>query len=143
MTAELIHIRRRLMRIGHSHLRQPSAVASREAGARMTDRFELGSRVETEQALAPRMRVIYVCDAGHSFAVPFAADAEPPTTWTCRCGNEALRPGFDRPEEKQPRVGRTHLEILHERRSQAFLEKLLAEELRALREGRDTTPQAS
>lgn len=109
----------------------------------MTDRFELGSRVESAHELAPRMRVIYVCDAGHSFAVPFAADAEPPSTWTCRCGDEAVRPGFAKPEEKQVRTGRTHLEILHERRSQAFLERLLAEELRALREGRDSTPRAS
>ena len=143
MHLERIAIRGRLMRIRDSHLRQHSAVATREAGVRMTDRFDLGSRVESAQELAPRMRVIYVCDAGHSFAVPFAADAEPPTTWTCRCGDEALRPGFAKPEEKQIRVGRTHLEILHERRSQAFLEKLLAEELRALREGRDSTPRAS
>ena len=109
----------------------------------MNDRFELGSRIESAQELAPRMRVIYVCDIGHSFALPFAADAEPPSAWMCRCGHEAVRPGFARPEEKSARVGRTHLEILHERRSDAFLEKLLAEELRSLRDGRDSTPRAS
>lgn len=109
----------------------------------MSERFDFGARVESQQELAPRMRVIYVCDAGHSFAIPLATDAQPPTTWTCRCGQEAIRPGFDPPAEKPARVGRTHLEILHERRSDEFLKKLLAEELRALREGREDTPRAS
>jgi hypothetical protein len=82
---------------------------------------------------AARVRVIYVCDKGHYFGIPLAADVVPPIAWMCRCGHDASRPGFTIPDDKPARTGRTHYEILRERRTEGFLEKLLTQELRKLR----------
>jgi hypothetical protein len=38
---------------------------------------------------APRQVVAYFCDREHLVTVPFAAEAEPPETWECRCGQRA------------------------------------------------------
>jgi hypothetical protein len=35
--------------------------------------------------------VCYLCTREHLVAVPFAADAEAPTIWDCRCGQPATR----------------------------------------------------
>ena len=40
-------------------------------------------------AYAPRQVVTYLCTREHVISVPFAAEAEPPETWSCRCGQQA------------------------------------------------------
>jgi RNA polymerase-binding protein len=42
-------------------------------------------------AYAPRQVVTYLCAREHLVPVPFAADAEVPATWECRCGQPATR----------------------------------------------------
>jgi rubredoxin len=82
---------------------------------------------------APRLRTAYDCPNGHETAVPFAAEADVPSTWECRvCGAPAqLRDGAP-PEEKKGKPARTHWDMLLERRSTAELEEVLAERLAVL-----------
>lgn len=42
-------------------------------------------------AYAPRQVVTYLCTREHLVSVPFAADAEVPEMWDCRCGKPATR----------------------------------------------------
>jgi RNA polymerase-binding protein len=42
-------------------------------------------------ASAPRQVVTYLCTREHLVPVPFAADAEVPEVWDCRCGQPATR----------------------------------------------------
>jgi hypothetical protein len=42
-------------------------------------------------AYAPRQVVTYLCTREHLVSVPFAADAEAPESWDCRCGQPATR----------------------------------------------------
>ena len=42
-------------------------------------------------AYAPRQVVTYLCTREHAMSVPFAADAEVPELWDCRCGQPATR----------------------------------------------------
>ena len=68
---------------------------------------------------------------------PFYADAEEvPDTWTCECGETAVRLGATIPMLEPARRPRTHYEILRERRSEKELRALLAERLELLRTGR-------
>jgi hypothetical protein len=39
---------------------------------------------------APRRTVVYRCTRDHISRIPFAADAEVPATWECRCGQPAV-----------------------------------------------------
>lgn len=86
---------------------------------------------------AERMLARYRCALGHETVVPFSTDAETlPTTWTCRCGQEAepvvRLPLMIDPEPRVERPARTHWDMLLERRSIAELEVLLAERLELL-----------
>ena len=40
-------------------------------------------------AYAPRKVAVYLCTREHLMPVPFAAEAETPSTWECRCGQPA------------------------------------------------------
>jgi len=40
-------------------------------------------------AYAPRKVAVYLCTREHLLPVPFAAEAEAPATWECRCGQPA------------------------------------------------------
>jgi hypothetical protein len=42
-------------------------------------------------AYAPRQVVTYLCSREHLVSVPFAAEAEVPDVWDCRCGQPATR----------------------------------------------------
>ncbi|MGH3322051.1 MAG: RNA polymerase-binding protein RbpA [Streptosporangiaceae bacterium] len=87
--------------------------------------------------LAPRADVRYDCPKGHQFSVPFAVDAEIPTTWECRyCGVTALKVDGELPTPKKAKPTRTHWDMLLERRSVDDLEEVLAERLALLREQR-------
>jgi RNA polymerase binding protein RbpA len=110
----------------------------------MADRVLRGSRLgavsyETDRNhdLAPRQSMRYGCPRGHEFEVPFAGDAEAPTTWECRLHGSISRlvDGVE-PEQKKAKPPRTHWDMLLERRSVADLEVLLNERLELLAERR-------
>ena len=83
--------------------------------------------------LAPRQTAGFECPKGHSFTVPFAAEAEVPATWDCSsCGTTAQRVGAAAPEPKRTKPVRTHMDMLRERRSTADLEEVLKEQLAVL-----------
>ena len=108
----------------------------------MADRVLRGSRLgavsyETDRntEFVARQTVEYDCPAGHHFSVPFAAEAEVPTTWECKvCGDTALMVDGERPEPKQSKPARTHWDMLMERRTLDDLEEVLAERLAVLHE---------
>jgi RNA polymerase-binding protein len=84
--------------------------------------------------LAPRQDVSFDCPKGHTFTVPFAAEAEIPTTWECRvCGATAFTTAGDLPAPKKVKPPRSHWDMLLERRTVADLEEVLAERLAVIR----------
>src|SRR5689334_3908898 len=88
--------------------------------------------------LAPRQEVAFDCPKGHHFTVPFAAEAEVPSTWECRiCGATAFTSSADLPAPKKVKPPRSHWDMLRERRSIADLEQVLAERLALIRGDRD------
>jgi hypothetical protein len=107
----------------------------------MADRTLRGSRLgaisyETEYGAepAPRNVAAYRCARGHEFSIPFAEDAELPTTWECRLdGSMAQLIDGPAPEAKKVKAPRTHWDMLMERRSIADLEEVLEERLDVLR----------
>ena len=79
-------------------------------------------------------RVLPLVSAGHEFAVPFAEEAELPSTWDCRFdGTTAKLIDGPEPEAKKVKAQRTHWDMLMERRSIEDLEEVLAERLDVLR----------
>ncbi|HUK70930.1 MAG TPA: RNA polymerase-binding protein RbpA [Streptosporangiaceae bacterium] len=87
--------------------------------------------------LAPRQEVSFDCPTGHHFSVPFAAEAEIPTTWECRvCGAAAITVTGELPAAKKAKPPRTHWDMLLERRSIEDLEEVLEERLAIVRAGR-------
>jgi hypothetical protein len=89
--------------------------------------------------LAPRQDVAFECPKGHGFTVPFAAEADIPTTWECRvCGATAFTTSGDLPAPKKVKAPRSHWDMLLERRSVADLEEVLAERLAVIRGQRGT-----
>ena len=110
----------------------------------MADRVLRGSRLgavsyETDRNhdLAPRKTIRYECPRGHELEVPFADDAEAPTTWECRLhGSISRLVDGGEPEQKKVKPARTHCDMLLERRTIPELEALLAERLEMLAEKR-------
>jgi len=106
----------------------------------MSDRVLRGSRLgavsyesDKHTEFAPRVATSYDCPRGHATTVPFAAEADIPSTWECRvCGATALRRDVEQPEAKATKPARTHWDMLLERRTIAELEEVLAERLAAL-----------
>lgn len=90
----------------------------------------------------------YVCAVcSHETTLAFAADAEAPDTWECKkCGAEALLRvdgqlvTIDRTDEK---AGRTHWDMLLERRTREELEEILEERLAFLRARRGDMKSSS
>lgn len=82
----------------------------------------------------------FQCKSGHKFEIPFAHDAELPTSWECKfCSSPALRvvDGKALDEIATPEnTPRTHFEMLLERRTREELEELLQERLSEMRERR-------
>mgnify|MGYP001466754941 CR=1 FL=1 len=109
----------------------------------MADRSLRGSRLgafsmESDENVVPSERqiVVYVCPSGHRTELPFSVEADIPTTWECRCGEDGrLLDGPD-PIIKPTRPPRTHWDMLIERRSIPELEELLEERLTLLRVSR-------
>jgi hypothetical protein len=116
----------------------------------MADRTLRGSRLgaisyEAEYGTesAPRNIASYRCAQGHEFAIPFAEEAEIPTTWECRLdGGSGMLVNGPAPETKKAKPARTHWDMLMERRTIADLEEVLEERLDVLRARRGTTKSA-
>src|SRR4029450_8542609 len=114
----------------------------------MADRVLRGSRLgavsyETDRNhdLAPRQSMRYACPRGHDFEVPFANDAEPPTTWEWRPRGSISRVvDGNESEQKKTKPPRTHWDMLLERRTIAELEDILAERLEEVRARRGRAP---
>lgn len=109
----------------------------------MADRSLRGMRIganslESEAGVefAPRSEAYYDCPDGHTIILPFAAEAEIPVVWECRCGKEALLRDASKPEPKAGKPPRTHWDMLLERRTVSELEDLLGERLELLRAGK-------
>ena len=106
----------------------------------MSDRVLRGTRLgsvsyesDRHTEFAPRLRTAYDCPNGHETEVPFAAEADIPSSWECRlCGATALLRDGAQPEEKKGKPARTHWDMLLERRSTEELEEVLAERLAVL-----------
>ena len=101
---------------------------------------------DREIDLAARVTARFACQRGHAFTVRFAADADLPASWTCpqhgatdcrRIGNNAAAPG---PGISGGKPVRTPLVLLHERRTTAELETLLADTLAAIRRSGGARP---
>ncbi|HUR51926.1 MAG TPA: RNA polymerase-binding protein RbpA [Mycobacteriales bacterium] len=111
----------------------------------MSDRVLRGSRLgsvsyesDKHTEFAPRIGVAFDCPRGHATTVPFAAEADIPSSWECRvCGATALRRDGAQPDDKPSKPARTHWDMLLERRSIAELEEVLAERLAALHAEQD------
>lgn len=109
----------------------------------MAERSLRGSRLgalsmETDENVVPSERQIttYLCPQGHRIELPFSIEAEIPSVWECRCGEEAkLQGGGPEPEAKPVKHVRTHWDMLLERRSEKELEDILKERLELLRGG--------
>ena len=106
----------------------------------MSDRVLRGTRLgsvsyesDRHTEFAPRLRTAYDCPNGHATEVPFAAEADIPSSWECRvCGATGLLRNGAPAEEKKGKPARTHWDMLLERRSPAELEEVLAERLAVL-----------
>jgi hypothetical protein len=106
----------------------------------MADHRMRGSRVgantsyETDRNYcnpAPRQIARYRTENGEEFDIPFADDAEIPSTWDCRNGTAGrLIEGGELAEPaKKGKVPRTPWDMLRERRSIEQLDELLKERL--------------
>ena len=95
--------------------------------------------------LAPRQEVIFDCEKGHRFSVPFSAEADIPAKWECRvCGAPAITTSGDQPAAAKVKPPRSHWDMLMERRTISDLEEVLAERLAIIRSGRgEATEPAS
>lgn len=82
----------------------------------------------------------YVCPQGHISELPFSVEAEIPSLWECRCGQDAKLVDGPEPEAKKGKAQRTHWDMLLERRTVPELEELLEERLGVLRAKRGEKP---
>ena len=108
----------------------------------MSDKSLRGTRLgaqslESDEGVEPAARTVaeYHCPRGHVTRVPFSVEAEVPSLWECKCGEEALLVDGERPVAKAGKPARTHWDMLLERRSVTELEEILAERLELLRSG--------
>lgn len=93
--------------------------------------------LDRDTDLAARVTARFACTRGHEFGVQFVADADLPASWSCRQHGvqDCLRidATANTPAAARRKPARTPLVMLHERRSQADLETLLADTLSAIR----------
>jgi len=107
----------------------------------MAERALRGSRLgsvsyENDESAEPaeRQTAAYRCPNGHRFNVPFAIEAEVPSSWECRfCGATAPREDGAAPTPATAKPARSHWDMLLERRSIPELEAILEERLEVLR----------
>lgn len=106
------------------HNTKSSVVATRLGGQTSLETGD--ASVEYE----PRQSQVYLCQFGHESTLVFHADAEVPADWecqVCRTGARLKRLGAPAGEEGEEPTGKTHMDHVRERRTEAELEALLAE----------------
>lgn len=95
---------------------------------------------ESNVVYADRIQATYRCANDHQTTVNFASDAELPDVWACRsCALEGKPFDVNSPtplETEAVKTGRSHWQMLLERRSHEELEVILQEQLTLLRERR-------
>jgi hypothetical protein len=87
----------------------------------------------------PRAHHIYQCARGHQTNVVFALEAELPESWQCKTCPEfgmLVTEGKVMDVNFEERTGRSHWEMLLERRTHAELEEILQERLDYIRDRR-------
>jgi hypothetical protein len=87
----------------------------------------------------PRANHLYQCPKGHQTSVVFALEAELPESWQCKTCSEQgmlITEGQVMDVNFEERTGRSHWEMLLERRTHAELEEILQERLDYIRERR-------
>jgi hypothetical protein len=96
------------------------------------------NQVDRGAELMPRRIVDYWCAADHRTSAPFATDVEPPDVWSCRvCSGSSVQERGSAQVEIRPRFfPRTPYEFLMMRRTVEDGERILAEALTAMRQGR-------
>jgi len=83
---------------------------------------------------ADRVNVTYVCPSDHTFPRAFAGDVAVPDSWDCpRCGKLAT-PDMA-PSAREAAPGRTHWDMVLERRTLEDLSHLLDKRIKELRAG--------
>lgn len=92
---------------------------------------------ETGVSFAERTKHEYICANGHKQDVVFAADAELPEFWQCRkcpeLGALVVDGKHAALETQSERPGRSHWEMLLERRTKEELEEILKERIAYIR----------
>jgi hypothetical protein len=87
------------------------------------------AEVDRDTDLAARVTARFACARGHEFTVQFAADADLPANWNCRQHSvedcRRIDTTANTPAAAKRKPARTPLVMLHERRSDAELEKTL------------------
>lgn len=108
----------------------------------MAERVLRGSRMgavsyetDRDHDLAPRQMVKYQTEDG-VYEVPFAHDAEIPSTWMCKNGQLGTLIEGEGTDAKPAKPPRTHWDMLRERRSLEELDELLEERIEQLRKRR-------
>lgn len=96
------------------------------------------NQVDRGAEVAPRRVADYWCAADHQTSAAFAADVDLPSEWPCRvCSGPSSLERGSAPIATQPRCfPRTPHEFLMMRRTEEDGERVLAEALAALRDGR-------
>lgn len=109
----------------------------------MADRVLRGSRMgavsyetDRDHDLAPRQMTKYRTETGEIYEVPFADDAEIPSTWMCKNGQLGHLIEGEGVDAKPTKPARTHWDMLRERRSIEELDVLLEERVEHLRKRR-------
>lgn len=89
--------------------------------------------VDTLPDVTDRIDVTYTCPSGHAFTRLFAADVQAPDTWDCpHCGKMASA-GAVTLVELPVNTGRSHWDMVRERRTDDELSDMLIERLKTLR----------
>ena len=95
---------------------------------------------EVNVVYSERVQTSFRCAQGHVTEVVFAAEADLPEVWSCKvCSDDAHLVSGDSPtlaDAIAQRPGRSHWQMLLERRTTAELEEILNEQLESLRERR-------
>ena len=84
----------------------------------------------------PRANHLYQCPKGHQTSVVFALEAELPESWQCKTCSEQgmlITEGQVMDVNFEERTGRSHWEMLLERRTREELEEILQERLAEIR----------
>ena len=97
---------------------------------------------ENNVSFAERSKHTFMCGNNHVTEIVFAADAELPETWQCRqCSHQAALVTDGKHVEiaiNHDRPGRSHWEMLLERRTKEELEEILQERIAYVRARRAT-----